>query len=88
MTLELTSEHTERFERDGYTIVRGGFDPTECDHFVDYMSDLQAGRQTLNAAQAEQLARFRPDPLKDHERRLRQQWPEDPHDFVHVSGKV
>lgn len=47
MTLELTSEHTERFERDGYTIVRGGFDPTECDHFVDYMSDLQAGRQTV-----------------------------------------
>ncbi len=34
--------------------------------------NLQAGRQTLNGAQAEQLARFRPDPLKEHERRVHQ----------------
>ena len=44
------------------------------DQRQNYSVNLQAGRQTLNAAQAEQLARFRPDPLKDHERRLRQQW--------------
>ena len=47
MTLELTSEHTEQFEQDGYTIVRSGFSPAECDRFVDYMMDLQAGRTTV-----------------------------------------
>ena len=47
---------------------------THTDRQQNYSVNLQAGRQTLNGAQAEQLARFRPDPLNDHERRLRQQW--------------
>ena len=38
-----------------------------------YSINLQAGRQTLNGAQAEQLARFRPDPLKEQKRRKNQQ---------------
>ena len=47
---------------------------THQDKRQNYSVNLQAGRQTLNGAQAEQLARFRPDPLNNHERRLRQQW--------------
>lgn len=43
------------------------------DRSQDFSVNLQAGRQTLNGAQAEQLARFRPDPLKEQERRQRQQ---------------
>jgi len=39
----------------------------------NFSVNLQAGRQTLNGAQAEQLARFRPDPLKEQERREHQQ---------------
>jgi anionic cell wall polymer biosynthesis LytR-Cps2A-Psr (LCP) family protein len=35
--------------------------------------NLQAGRQTLNGSQAEQLARYRPDPKNDQARRIRQQ---------------
>ena len=47
---------------------------THQDKRQNYSVNLQAGRQTLNGAQAEQLARFRRDPLNNHERRLRQQW--------------
>lgn len=47
---------------------------THQDKRQNYSVNLQAGRQTLNGAQAEQLVRFRPDPLNNHERRLRQQW--------------
>ena len=44
------------------------------DQRQNYSVNLQAGRQTLNGMQAEQLVRFRPNPHNDHERRLRQQW--------------
>ena len=44
------------------------------DQSQNYSVNLQAGRQTLNGLQAEQLVRFRPDPHNNHERRLRQQW--------------
>ncbi len=47
MTLELTPDHLQQYERDGFTIFRGGFEPAECDRFVDYMLDLQAGRTTV-----------------------------------------
>ena len=47
---------------------------THTDQRQNYSINLQAGRQTLNGPQAEQLVRFRPNPLNDHERRLRQQW--------------
>ncbi|WP_038023319.1 LCP family protein [Synechococcus sp. RS9916] len=47
---------------------------THQDKRQNYSVNLQAGRQSLNGAQAEQLVRFRPDPLNNHERRLRQQW--------------
>lgn len=43
------------------------------DKAQNYSVNLQAGRQTLNGRQAEQLARHRPDPNGDTERRLRQQ---------------
>lgn len=39
----------------------------------NYSVNLQAGRQTLNGRQAEQLARHRPDPKNDQARRTRQQ---------------
>ena len=38
-----------------------------------YRVNLQAGLQTLNGAQAEQLARHKPKANNDHQRRLRQQ---------------
>ena len=44
MELEITSLHQEQYERNGYTIVRGGFTADECDRFVAYMMDLHAGR--------------------------------------------
>jgi len=44
MELEITPRHQEQYERDGYTIVRGGFSADECDRFVAYMLDLHAGR--------------------------------------------
>lgn len=37
-----------------------------------YSVNLQAGLQTLNGAQAEQLARHKPEPNNDHQRRMRQ----------------
>lgn len=43
------------------------------DKAQNYSVNLQAGRQTLNGRQAEQLARHRNDPNGDTERRLRQQ---------------
>ncbi|MGC6483925.1 MAG: LCP family protein [Synechococcus sp.] len=46
---------------------------THQDTGQNYSVNLEAGRQILNGAQAEQLARFRPDPLNNHGRRLRQQ---------------
>ena len=46
--LHLTPEHVDEFERDGYTIVRGGWTAAECDAFVGHMLDLQAGRKTVN----------------------------------------
>jgi LCP family protein required for cell wall assembly len=39
----------------------------------NYSVNLQAGRQTLNGRQAEQLARHRPDPKNNQARRIRQQ---------------
>ncbi|HJP31844.1 MAG TPA: phytanoyl-CoA dioxygenase family protein [Candidatus Latescibacteria bacterium] len=47
MALELTQRQMAQYDRDGYTIVEGGFAADECDHFVDYMMDLQAGRRTV-----------------------------------------
>jgi hypothetical protein len=44
MALELTTVHQEQYERDGYTIVNGGFTGDECDRLVAYMLDLHAGR--------------------------------------------
>ena len=43
------------------------------DQAQNYTVNLQAGRQSLNGAQAEQLARHLKDPLDDPNRRLRQQ---------------
>ena len=43
------------------------------DSAQNYSVNLQAGRQTLNGQQAEQLARFRPEPKNDQARRSRQQ---------------
>lgn len=43
------------------------------DSAQNYRVNLQAGRQTLNGQQAEQLARFRPDPKDDQARRIRQE---------------
>jgi len=44
------------------------------DRSQNYKVNLQAGRQTLNGAQAEQLVRFRESPLDEETRRIRQQW--------------
>ena len=52
MELELTSEHVQQYERDGYTIVKEGFQATECDQFVEYMMDLHAGRLAWKASAA------------------------------------
>ena len=43
------------------------------DKAQNYTVKLQAGRQTLNGQQAEQLARYRPEPKNDQARRSRQQ---------------
>ena len=43
------------------------------DSSQNYSVNLQAGRQTLNGRQAEQLARYKPDPKDDQARRIRQQ---------------
>ena len=43
------------------------------DKAQNYSVNLQAGRQTLNGAQAEQLVRYLKDPRDDPNRRLRQQ---------------
>ena len=43
------------------------------DSAQNYSVNLQAGRQTLNGRQAEQLARYRPEPRNDQARRTRQQ---------------
>ncbi len=42
------------------------------DKAQNYSVNLQAGLQTLNGAQAEQLARFKPNVNHDHQRRMRQ----------------
>ena len=42
------------------------------DSAQNYSVNLQAGRQTLNGRQAEQLARYRPEPRNDQARRIRQ----------------
>jgi|TARA_B100000809_G_scaffold265927_1_gene326384 phytanoyl-CoA hydroxylase len=47
VSLELTASQFDEFEQRGYTIVRGGFTDSECDRFVDYMIDLQAGRTSV-----------------------------------------
>ena len=47
MELEITSRHREEYERDGYTLVKGGFAGDECDRFIEYMMDLQAGRTSV-----------------------------------------
>jgi hypothetical protein len=40
--------HTEQYERDGYIIVKGGFDAEESAmDSIAYMMDLQAGRTTV-----------------------------------------
>lgn len=44
------------------------------DRSQNYKVNLQAGRQTLNGNQAEQLVRFRASPLDEQARRIRQQW--------------
>ena len=52
-------------------ILNASFQRT--DKAQNYTVNLQAGRQSLNGAQAEQLARYLKDPLDDPNRRLRQQ---------------
>ena len=52
-------------------ILNASFQRT--DKAQNYTVNLQAGRQNLNGAQAEQLARHLKDPLDDPNRRLRQQ---------------
>ncbi len=52
-------------------ILNSSFQKT--DKSQNYTVNLQAGRQSLNGAQAEQLARHLKDPLDDPNRRLRQQ---------------
>ena len=47
MELEITPLHMEEYERDGYTLVKGGFADDECDRFIGYMMDLQAGRTSV-----------------------------------------
>ena len=47
MELEITPRHREEYERDGYTLVKGGFAGDECDRFIEYMMDLQAGRTSV-----------------------------------------
>ena len=47
MDIQLTSVQKEAYERDGYTIAKGAFDPDECDRFIEYMMDLHAGRKTV-----------------------------------------
>ena len=54
MELEIASLHREEYERDGYTIIRGGFAADECDGFVAYMMDLQAGRTSVEGYPARQ----------------------------------
>ena len=41
--MELTTRHLETYSRDGFTIVRSAYTHAECDEFVKYMLDLQAG---------------------------------------------
>ena len=35
--VELTSAQKAQYEQDGYTILKGLFEPDECDRFVDHM---------------------------------------------------
>lgn len=44
MSLELTPTNLSEYQRDGYTIVPSAYTAEECDHFVQYMLDLHAGR--------------------------------------------
>ena len=60
MELELTSTNDEEFERDGFTIVRGAYTAAECDEFIRYMMDLQAGRTNVEG--------YQPDGPEDWER--------------------
>ncbi len=47
MALALTEYQLAEYDRDGFTIVKDGFAQQECDRFVEYMMDLQAGRTTV-----------------------------------------
>ena len=47
MDIQLTSVQKEEYQRDGYTIAKGEFNPDECDQFIEYMMDLHAGRKTV-----------------------------------------
>ena len=47
MDIQLTSNQKEEYQRDGYTIAKGAFNPDECDRFIEYMMDLHAGRKTV-----------------------------------------
>ena len=42
--MELTAQHLEAYAREGFTIVRDAYTHAECDEFIEYMLDLQAGR--------------------------------------------
>jgi hypothetical protein len=58
--LELTSTNDEEFERDGFTIVKGAYTAKECDEFVAFMMDLQAGKTSVEG--------YSPDGPEDWER--------------------
>jgi len=45
--MELKPGQIEDFERDGYVVMKGAWSTEECDEFVDYMLDLQAGRKRV-----------------------------------------
>tara|TARA_Y100000588_G_scaffold342155_1_gene386757 strand:- start:126 stop:494 length:369 start_codon:yes stop_codon:yes gene_type:complete len=47
MALALIEYQLAEYDRDGFTIVKDGFAQQECDRFVGYMMDLQAGRTTV-----------------------------------------
>lgn len=53
MTITLTAEQIAAYERYGYTIVRGGFSADECDEFVGFMKDLQAGSKVVEGYQSQ-----------------------------------
>ena len=49
--VEIASAQKAQYEQDGYTILKGLFDPDECDRFIDHMMDLHEGREKMDGFQ-------------------------------------